>query len=119
MVENLIDNALRYAVSYVKISLNDNELIVENDGKQIEEDRLDKLFKPYEKGTDGKFGLGLSIVQRVTSTYGYKVIAENLTNGVCFRIINNKAYYYKNDEQEVNDASIVQIEKKKKNKKEA
>lgn len=119
VVENLIDNALRYAVSYVKISLNDNELIVENDGKQIEEDRLDKLFKPYEKGTDGKFGLGLSIVQRVTSTYGYKVIAENLTNGVCFRIINNKAYYYKNDEQEVNDASIVQIEKKKKNKKEA
>ena len=119
VVENLIDNALRYAVSYVKISLNDNELIVENDGKQIEEDRLDKLFKPYEKGTDGKFGLGLSIVQRVTSTYGYKVIDENLTNGVCFRIINNKAYYYKNDEQEVNDASIVQIEKKKKNKKEA
>lgn len=116
VVENLIDNALRYAICYVKIDLNNNELTVENDGKQIEADRLDKLFKPYEKGTDGKFGLGLSIVQRVTSTYGYKVSAENLTNGVCFRIINSKTYYYKQDEQEVNDASIVQIEKKKKRK---
>ena len=56
------------------------------DGKQIEEDRLKKLFRPYEKGTDGQFGLGLSIVYKVVNTYGYHIEADNLQNGVCFRI---------------------------------
>jgi len=39
-----------------------------------------------EAGTDGKFGLGLSIVYRVVTTYNYKVEAENTDNGVLFRI---------------------------------
>ena len=55
-------------------------------GRLIEEDRLEKLFRPYEKGTDGQFGLGLSIVYRVCMTYGYHVEADNLTDGVCFVI---------------------------------
>ena len=47
---------------------------------------LDKLFKPYEKGNKGKFGLGLSIVKKVVETYGYNVTGENLNDGVVFRI---------------------------------
>lgn len=86
VVENLVDNALRYAETTITISLRQGELKVSNNGKQIEEDRLASLFKPYEKGTDGKFGLGLSIVYKVVTTYGYHVEAENLQNGVCFRI---------------------------------
>ncbi len=86
VVENLVDNALRYADTTIRLVLKQGELSVINDGKQIEADRLDKLFKPYEKGTDGQFGLGLSIVYKVVTTYGYKVDAENLPNGVCFRV---------------------------------
>ena len=52
----------------------------------FQKDRLSTLFHRYEKGTDGQFGLGLSIVHRVVTTYGYRVAAENLTEGVCFRI---------------------------------
>ena len=86
VVENLIDNALRYSKSYIKVTLQDDELCVINDGKNISKDRLSTLFHRYEKGTDGQFGLGLSIVHRVVTTYGYRVAAENLTEGVCFRI---------------------------------
>lgn len=86
VVENLIDNALRYAETSIHIDLHPGELAISNDGKQISEDRLGKLFKPYEKGTDGQFGLGLSIVYKVVSTYGYHIVAENLPHGVCFRI---------------------------------
>ena len=86
VVENLLDNALRYAKSVVKISLKKDLLEVFNDGDLIEKDRLDKLFKPYEKGTKGKFGLGLSIVKKVTETYGYNVTGENMDDGVMFRI---------------------------------
>jgi two-component system, OmpR family, sensor histidine kinase CssS len=85
-VENLMDNALRYAKSTVTVELKKDELRVINDGRQIEEDRLPTLFHPYEKGTDGQFGLGLSIVYRVCTTYGYHVQAENLQNGTSFRI---------------------------------
>ena len=85
-VENLVENALRYADSQIRITLKERELCVINDGRNIDEDRIDFLFRPYEKGSDGKFGLGLSIVYKVCTTYGYKVQAENLQNGVCFRI---------------------------------
>ncbi|MBO4358349.1 MAG: HAMP domain-containing histidine kinase [Erysipelotrichaceae bacterium] len=86
VVENLLDNALRYAKSKVVITLKDNLLEVYNDGPEIEKDRLDKLFKPYEKGNKGKFGLGLSIVKIVVETYGYTVTGENMSEGVVFRI---------------------------------
>ena len=86
VVENLLDNSLRYAKTKVTISLDNNLLEVFNDGEAIEKDRLSKLFKPYEKGTKGKFGLGLSIVKRVSETYGYQVTGENAENGVVFRI---------------------------------
>lgn len=86
VVENLIDNSLRYAKSYIKVTLQEDELCIINDGKNISKDRLSTLFHRYEKGTDGQFGLGLSIVHRVVTTYGYRVAAENLTEGVCFRI---------------------------------
>ena len=90
VVENLLDNSLRYAKSYVKITLKDNLLEVFNDGPLIEENRLDKLFKPYEMGNKGKFGLGLSIVKKVTEVYGYSVTGENMNDGVVFRIFTNK-----------------------------
>ncbi|MBR2067967.1 MAG: sensor histidine kinase, partial [Solobacterium sp.] len=86
VIENLVENALRYAESYIIIRLREGELSVSNDGKKIEVERLKSLFKPYEKGDDGKFGLGLSIVHKVATTYGYSVRAENLSDGVCFRI---------------------------------
>ena len=85
-VENLIDNALRYAKTRISIQLHDAELIIFNDGRPIDQATLNKLFQPYEKGTDGQFGLGLSIVYRVVTTYGYRVEASNLPDGVQFRI---------------------------------
>ena len=90
VIENLLDNSLRYAKSVVRITLKDNLLEVFNDGENIEKDRLDKLFKPYEKGNKGKFGLGLSIVKKVTETYGYTVTGENMNDGVVFRIYTDR-----------------------------
>ena len=90
VVENLVDNALRYAKTEVRITLSEDGLTVYNDGELMDNDRIEKLFKPYEKGTRGRFGLGLSIVKRVTETYGYLVVGENMSNGVIFRVIKPK-----------------------------
>lgn len=87
-VENIIENALRYAKSHIQIDLNEDEgLSIANDGPCMGEDRLKVLFKPFEKGQDGKFGLGLSIVSKVVKANNYEVSGENTSDGVIFRIM--------------------------------
>lgn len=81
-----MENALRYAKSKIEISLHDQELSIANDGPCIDEERLRVLFKPYEKGQGGKFGLGLSIVAKVVQSNHYEVSGENTSDGVIFRI---------------------------------
>jgi len=86
VVENLLDNALRYAKSSVVVSLDKSQLTVYNDGKPIPPEVLLHLFQPYEKGSEGQFGLGLAIVKRVVTVYGYIVETRNEENGVSFII---------------------------------
>ncbi|MBR2824692.1 MAG: HAMP domain-containing histidine kinase [Solobacterium sp.] len=117
VVENLVDNALRYAKSKIIIALHEDELYVENDGKSIPQEHMNKLFFPYEKGTDGQFGLGLSIVHKVVSTYGYHVEAENLQNAVRFRIyreVSKKEKKARDKEKRARDKEIKKESKKKK-----
>lgn len=84
-IENIIENAYRYVNSKIRIVLKDNYLEIYNDGSKIEGD-LERLFKPYEIGTKGQFGLGLSIVYKTVKMYGYHVEAINHDVGVSFVI---------------------------------
>lgn len=85
-VENIIENAFRYVKSHIKIMLKADYLEIYNDGEPIETDDIDALFQPYEKGTKGQFGLGLSIVHKTCTMYGYHVTAVNHETGVSFII---------------------------------
>ncbi len=86
VISNILDNAFRYADKNITISLRENELLISNDGPCLSKERVAKLFKPFEKGSGGKFGLGLSICYKVCNNYDYSIVAENLENGVIFRI---------------------------------
>lgn len=86
VIENLLDNALRYAASEIIIKAQPYKFSVTNDGPTISKERMQKLFKPFEKGSKGKFGLGLSICYKVANAYDYDISAENLENGVVFAI---------------------------------
>ncbi len=86
-VENILENALRYAKTTIDIHLSEEEgLTIANDGPCMDEDRIKVLFKPYEKGQGGKFGLGLNIVSKVVNANHYEVCGENTADGVIFRI---------------------------------
>ncbi|MBN2852532.1 MAG: HAMP domain-containing histidine kinase [Clostridia bacterium] len=87
-IENIMDNAIRYAKTKVRIELNENELSIYNDGSHIDERQLTNIFNAYEKSVDGKFGLGLSIVKRTVEMFGYHVEANNFDDGVIFKISN-------------------------------
>ena len=86
--ENIIENAVRYAVKVIKITLKDGVLTIYNDGKHIDEKFVTEGFKPYEKGSEGKFGLGMSIVCRTLDIFNMKLEVKNEDIGVTFTIKN-------------------------------
>ncbi len=86
-IENIIENASRYAKSQITITLKDKYLEIYNDGEPIDEDTLPYLFDPYVKGVKGQFGLGLSIVSKISEMFGYTIKAQNQEIGVSFIFI--------------------------------
>lgn len=85
-IENIMENAFRYAKTYIRIEVHEDDLKISNDGPKMDEDRIDTLFHPYEKGEGGRFGLGLSIVDKVVKANHYRVRGYNTEDGVCFEI---------------------------------
>lgn len=86
VIDNIIDNAKRYAKSEIKISLHDGVIQIYNDGEHIDEKFLNGFFKPYEKGSKGQFGLGMSIVKKTLDFFGYYLSVRNEEVGVTFEI---------------------------------
>lgn len=86
VIDNIIDNAKRYAKTTIKITLKDDKLIIYNDGDFIDEQFLNGLFKPYEKGSKGQFGLGMSIVVKTLNFFGMQLSVSNEDIGVSFTI---------------------------------
>ena len=86
VVENIMDNAKRYAKGKIKIVLKPDRLRIYNDGDNIDEAFLNSVFKPYEKGSKGQFGLGMSIVQKTVNFFGYNLDVTNHEVGVSFII---------------------------------
>ncbi|KHF42055.1 sensor histidine kinase [Halalkalibacter okhensis] len=90
LLENLVENALRYAKDtiWMKASLKEDQVLitVENNGDSIPAQDLPQLFNPFYKGNKGKFGLGLAIVKRITELHGGCPKVENTETGVKFSI---------------------------------
>lgn len=90
VIENLIDNQIRYAENNIEISLKrlDEKSILRiwNDGPEIEENLIKNLFNKFNKGHKGEFGLGLAIVDRIIKNHNSKIYAINEESGVSFYI---------------------------------
>ncbi len=89
VVDNIVDNARRYVKTEIKIVLKENRLRIYNDGEHIDQKFIDSAFKPYEKGSKGQFGLGMSIVQKTVDYFGMNLHVVNEEVGVSF-IIDDK-----------------------------
>ena len=85
-IENIIENASRYVNYTIKVILKNQYLEIFNDGEPIDNSNPESLFQPYEIGHKGQFGLGLSIVYKTVTMYGFKVEALNRKDGVSFVI---------------------------------
>ena len=89
-VENILDNALRFASSRIEVSAmrgeNGIEINISNDGEHIDERSINKIFDNMYKHKKGNFGLGLAITKKIVHFYGGTVVAQNTDSGVNFKI---------------------------------
>lgn len=86
IVDNLLNNFIRYADKKIRIVVKKETIIFYNDGPHIEDSLINDLFNPYKKGIHGKFGLGLSIVEKSLCLMGYTIFIKNERKGVTFTI---------------------------------
>jgi len=88
VLDNIFDNQLKYAHNEVKVDLkkdNANVVIkIYNDGPQIEEENKEKIFKKFQKGEDGEFGLGLAIAKFIVELHEGEIWTVNEDRGVSF-----------------------------------
>ena len=84
-VDNLLSNAIRYAVSEITLSCHrtrDHIIIrIADDGGGIDPESLPYVFERFYKGTNGNHGIGLSIVKSIVTQHGGYVTAENSNKG--------------------------------------
>jgi len=90
VIENILDNQMRYAKERIDIilKLENTEAVIKfhNDGEHIPEEKIGGLFNQFEKGNKGKFGLGLTIVKQIIEKHGGNIKAYNEKDGVTFCI---------------------------------
>jgi len=90
---NLLDNAIKFNRDGGRISIKASkkgeylQLEIENTGIGIAEDKLNKIFDPFQQVEEpvtrkiGGAGLGLAISKEIVSAHGGKIWAENLSAG--------------------------------------
>ena len=94
---NIIGNAIEHNTSkepVVRIKYLGEEVagghryLVKDNGEGIPPDIIDTIFLPFSKGASGGSGIGLSIVNKVISSYGGLIKVFN-DNGACFEFVLN------------------------------
>lgn len=98
IIDNILNNFIRYADKEIKITVKNSKMILYNDGPNIDEDLKDDIFNPFKKGIKGQFGLGLSIVKKTLTLLNYDISIINNKKGVSFEIKKrNKSNMIKKD----------------------
>jgi len=93
LIGNLLDNAVRYAGGARCRLVREGEeavLLVEDDGPGIPEDRLERMFEPFERGdpardpATGGVGLGLALARGIARAHGGEMrLRRREQGGVC------------------------------------
>ncbi len=94
VMSNLLDNAMTFTAENTVVTVkaqevdNDIEIIVEDEGPGVEEDKLEKIFSRFytyrptaESSRGNNSGLGLAIAREIVLAHDGKIWAENRSAG--------------------------------------
>jgi two-component system osmolarity sensor histidine kinase EnvZ len=79
-ITNLVDNARRHArhIALAAVSQGRSVLVtVDDDGPGIPADRRESVFRPFESGSSGGTGLGLTIARDIVRAHGGEIVLED------------------------------------------
>jgi two-component system sensor histidine kinase HydH len=84
-VDNLVRNATLHGKAPIEVEIKEDadavRVTVRDHGKGIAEDRLERIFEPFETDATRGTGLGLAVVRRVAELHGGSAVAENAKDG--------------------------------------
>jgi signal transduction histidine kinase len=88
---NLLRNALHYTdKGFIRLTLEPSGFVVEDSGVGIPEEKRQAMFQPFVRGSEKRgegLGLGLSLVQRICDSQGWRVTLTTMEpNGCRFRV---------------------------------
>lgn len=91
LIDNILSNAIKYNKfqGFIKVSLKDNLLVIEDSGKGLSKENLKSLFTRYKRfdKSVGGFGIGLNIVQMIAKEYNFKIdVISKLNVGTRIKI---------------------------------
>lgn len=86
VIQNYLSNAIKHAFtnSTIKIKIKENEFLIENKGKQIDENRMDTIWESFVSDDQKGTGLGLAIVRNILELHEMSYGVHNLEDGVEF-----------------------------------
>ena len=89
-VDNLIRNGLKYNDSeskYVNIYMEENFLVVKDNGRGLTQKQFEKIIKPKKSETkENEGGLGLSISNVIFKEHGFEMFCDNKNGGTEIKI---------------------------------
>jgi K+-sensing histidine kinase KdpD len=91
-IDNLIRNGLKYndsSTKWVKVYLEENFIIIEDNGRGLSNEEFIKLSEPYTRKKNQKesgTGLGLNICVQILNEHGFSIAAEKTQTGTKLKI---------------------------------
>ncbi len=79
-ITNLVDNARRHAHRVALAAMPQGRMVfvtVDDDGPGIPPDRRESVFRPFESGSAGGTGLGLTIARDIVRAHGGEILLED------------------------------------------
>jgi two-component system osmolarity sensor histidine kinase EnvZ len=79
-ITNLVDNARRHARHVVLAAVSQGRSVlvtVDDDGPGIPADKRESVFRPFESGSSGGTGLGLTIARDIVRAHGGEIVLED------------------------------------------
>jgi len=79
-VTNLVDNARRHARHVTLAAMAQGRSVhvtIDDDGPGISADRRESVFRPFESGSAGGTGLGLTIARDIVRAHGGEIVLED------------------------------------------
>jgi two-component system osmolarity sensor histidine kinase EnvZ len=79
-ITNLVDNARRHATLVAVIAIPQGRtvmVVVDDDGPGIPAERRESVFRPFESGSTGGTGLGLTIARDIVRAHGGDIVLED------------------------------------------